>query len=82
MEKGQALTTAWRDCSTGRQRAAPEYTLGFVEIGKIFFQIFQFGKIVVDDVGIFGIVLQIILMVVLGRVESFEGLDFGDDGRE
>jgi hypothetical protein len=58
------------------------YALGLVKTGKIFFQIFQFGKIIVDNVGIFRIVFQIILMVILGGIESFEASTFVTIGRE
>src|SRR5260370_36254585 len=56
------------------------WLLRLIKAWKILFQIFQFGQVVVDDVGIIGIVLEEILMVALGGVESLEGLDFCDDG--
>src|SRR5260370_26348002 len=40
----------------------------------------QFRQVVVDDVGIIGIVLYVVLMIALSRVEGLEGLDFCDDG--
>src|SRR5258706_14753000 len=54
--------------------------LRLIDVWKILFQIFQFGQVIVDDVRIIGIVLEEILMVALGGIESLEGLDFRDDG--
>src|SRR6266853_1006540 len=54
--------------------------LRLIEARKVFFQVFQFREVVVDDIGIVGIVLQIILMVALSGIEGLERLDFRDDG--
>src|SRR5260370_18564102 len=56
------------------------WLLRLIKAWKILFQIFQLGQVVVDDVGIIGIVLEEILMVALSRVERLEGLDIRDDG--
>src|SRR5207245_11310926 len=49
------------------------------KVWKTLFKIFQFGQVVVDDIGIFGIVLQIVLVVALGLVKCLERLDFCDN---
>ena len=54
--------------------------LSFVKIGKVFFQAFEFGEVVVDDVWICGIAHQKILVIVLGGIKGFKRFDFGDDG--
>src|SRR5437016_5271444 len=54
--------------------------LRLIETWKILFQIFQFGQVVVENVGIIEIVLEEILMVALGGVEGLKRLDFCDDG--
>src|SRR5260370_10881477 len=63
-----------------RSRGWQKYQLGLIEIRENLFQIFQFGQVVVNDIGIIGIVLDIVLMVTLSRVERLEGLNFCDDG--
>ena len=64
----------------GHSRGWQKWRLGLIKIRKNFFQIFQFGQVVVDDVGIIGIVLEVVLVVALSGVESLEGLNFCDDG--
>src|SRR5712692_4346227 len=56
------------------------WKLPLIEARKNFFQVFQFGQIVVDDVRIIGIVFEVVLMVALSAVESLEGLNSCDDG--
>src|SRR5258708_20439014 len=63
-----------------RSRGWQKYQLGLIEIRENLFQIFQFGQVVVNDIGIIGIVLEVVLMVTLSLVESLEGLNFCDDG--
>ncbi len=54
--------------------------LGPVEAWKIFFQVLQFGQVVVDDIGIIGIVLEEILVIVFRGIECLERLRLRDDG--
>src|SRR6266852_1182370 len=76
------FAAAWARLSCTKTRLAADKNLRvlrMIEARKILFQIFQFGKVVVDDVRIVGIILEVILMVVLGGIESLEGLDLRDD---
>lgn len=51
-----------------------------IEVGKFFLEVFEFGKVVHHDVGFVGMVLQVVLVVVLGGVETLQRNDLCDDG--
>ena len=50
-----------------------------IEIGKILFQVFEFGHVVDSDVGAVRIIFEVVLVIVLGGEKGFKGFDFGDD---
>ena len=53
--------------------------VAFVEVWKLLPEVSNFGRIVVDDVGIVGMARRVILMIWLGRIESRQRYDLGDD---
>src|SRR2546429_2819796 len=63
-----------------RARVSNGGLLSFVKIGEVFFQVFELGQVVVDDVRICGIAHQKILVILLGRIKGLKSFDFGDDG--
>ena len=50
-----------------------------IQLGELLFQVFEFGEIVVDDIGLVCVRLQVILVVILGAKERLERYDFRDD---
>src|SRR5271163_1221987 len=50
-----------------------------IQRGQILLKLFQFRQVVVDDVGLIRMQLQVVLMVVLGRVEAAEWNYLGND---
>ena len=40
----------------------------------------QLGQVIEDDIGLGGIMDQVILVIALGRVKALERLNLGDDG--
>src|SRR5580704_4848894 len=51
----------------------------YVEVGVVFFQVREFGQIVVDDVGLAHVRLEIVLVILLGAIERSERRDLRDD---
>ena len=79
MERSRSRNCGGTGGTAESVRRTKFFALGLIEARKILFQIFQLGQIVVDDVGILGIVFQIILVVALGGVKCLEWLDLCDD---
>src|ERR1700682_2892982 len=51
----------------------------YVQIGELLFQLIELGLVVDDDVHVRGMLRQIVLVVVLRRVERVERSDFGNN---
>jgi hypothetical protein len=50
-----------------------------VEVGVVFFQVREFGQVVVHDVGLAHVRLEIVLVIFLGAIKSLEGRDLRHD---
>src|ERR1700734_1766050 len=50
-----------------------------IQPGQILLKLFQFRQVVVDDVGLIRMQLQVVLMVVFGRIETGEWSYLGND---
>jgi hypothetical protein len=51
-----------------------------IEVGKLLLEMFDFGEVEGGYVGVVGVKGGVILVVVFGAIEGFEGGDLGDDG--
>ncbi len=51
--------------------------VGYVEVGVVGFQGFDFGVVADHDVGVVGILEGVVLVIVFAGVEGFEGRDLG-----
>src|SRR5947199_333090 len=48
-------------------------TIILIQLRKLFAQVFQFGKVIEADIGIVGMMRGVVLMIVLGGIEAFQG---------
>ena len=51
----------------------------FVQLRQLFPQVFHFGHVVDDNVGLVRMLGQVILMITLGIMERFQGRHLSDD---
>src|ERR1700722_8121491 len=51
----------------------------YVKVGVVFFQVREFGQVVVDNVGVRCVRLEVVLVIFHGAIERVEGRDLRDD---